>query len=250
VLYFTIAGEGKPIVFLHGFLESLSMWNYLNLHELTGQKILIDLPGHGNSILQDDGEIPSIDFMAQEVIRVIDNLKLKSYSVVGHSMGGYIGLLLKKIDVRCEKVILLNSNFWTDTVQKKKDRVRVAEIAFKAKKIFIQEAIPNLFGEPDNFPNEINQLMREAMNIPPESIAYASLCMRERNDFTTELNQNPKNFYVIHGLSDRLVETDFIKNQLSSHENLFIIKNAGHMAHIEQPHEVIAILKKILNARS
>jgi 2-succinyl-6-hydroxy-2,4-cyclohexadiene-1-carboxylate synthase len=246
VLHFTVEGEGKPLVFLHGFLESSSMWSFLDLKCLKTQNIFIDLPGHGKSSLTDNSESPSLDFIADEVIKVLNLLKINSYSVIGHSMGGYVGLLLKEIDSRCEKVVLLNSNFWGDSEQKKKDRIRVAEIAFKAKKIFIQEAIPNLFGKPENHSVEIDILVDEALKMAPESIAYSALAMRERKDFTSEVHNNPTNYFVIHGKLDKLVELDFLKSQIKSSKNLFVLEKAGHMAHIEQSEEVLMILEGIL----
>ncbi len=247
MLNYQIHGNGKRIVFLHGFLESSSMWSHLNLEQLNTQNIYIDLPGHGASELNDFSETPSIDFMADEVLKVLNYLTLKSYSVIGHSMGGYVGLLMKKIDSRCEKVVLLNSNFWEDNEQKKKDRVRVAEIAFKAKKIFIQEAIPNLFAKPENFPTEIFQLKNEASKILPESIAYSALAMRERKDYTEEVKTKPSDYFIIHGMLDRLVDADFLRRQLTSDKNLFIIENAGHMAHIEQSENVQDILIQVFS---
>ncbi len=246
MLSYEVHGEGKPIVFLHGFLESSTMWSYLSLNELPVQRIFIDLPGHGKSELADTSGMPSIDFMTNEVMTVLNKLRIESYSVIGHSMGGYVGLLLKEKDNRCEKVILMNSNFWADSEQKKKDRLRVAEIAFKAKRIFIQEAIPNLFAIPENNVNDILRLKKEAMNINADSIAYSALAMRERKDYTSEVSKNPTDYFLIHGMLDKLVETVFLKTQVKSTNNLFILENAGHMAHIEQSKEVLNILAKIL----
>lgn len=247
MLNYSVHGEGRPIVYLHGFLESSTMWTFLNFQAFNTRNIFIDLPGHGQSDLTDSSEDPSLDFMANEVSKILNLLQIETYSVIGHSMGGYVGLLLKKNDSRCKKVVLLNSNFWDDTQQKKKDRIRVAEIAFKAKKIFLQEAIPNLFGKPENYPNEIIQLKNEAMEMLPESIAYSSLAMRERNDFTDAINSNTVDYFIIHGILDRLVDADFLRKQLISDKNLFIIENAGHMAHIEQSEEVLVILNKIFS---
>lgn len=245
MLHFTVEGEGKTLVFLHGFLESSSMWSFLQLNQLNSQSIFIDLPGHGKSALTDNSESPSIEFMAKEVLKVLNFLQIESYSVIGHSMGGYVAILLKEMDSRCKKTVLVNSNFWEDSEQKKKDRIRVAEIAFKAKKIFIHEAIPNLFGKPENYPNEIKDLRNEAMKILPESIAYSSLAMRGRKDNSRAVTENPTKYFIIHGKLDKLVDADFLKSQLKSDENLYIIENAGHMAHIEQSEEVLAILKRI-----
>lgn len=247
MLDYRVEGDGKTLVFLHGFLESSTMWSFLNLQALKARKVFIDLPGHGKSPLTDNSESPSIDFMAKEVLTVLNFFELDSYSVIGHSLGGYVGLHMKEIDARCKKVVLLNSNFWEDSEQKKKDRIRVAEIAFKAKKLFIQEAIPNLFGKPENHAEEIDELIEEALKMAPESIAYSALAMRERKDYTREVSENQTEYFIIHGKLDKLVDTDFLKSQLKSVENLFVIENAGHMAHIEQSEEVFGILKEVFS---
>jgi pimeloyl-ACP methyl ester carboxylesterase len=251
LLNFSVSGEGSTIVFLHGFLESNSMWDYLALEELNFQKIVIELPGHGQSALKDDSEQPSLNFYAKEVQEVLSFLKIEKFSIVGHSLGAYVALILKEQNVACQKVVLLNSNFWADSEQKKKDRLRVAEIAFKAKKIFINEAIPNLFGQVELFQNEIEVLKEEAMKIEPESIAYAALAMRERKDYSPMIAENPSDFFIIHGALDRLVTTEFLVEQTSRifKENMvnhvLIIQEAGHMAHIETSEVVFELLSKI-----
>lgn len=248
MLHFKVQGEGNTLVFLHGFLESSSMWSFLELEKLNTQNIFIDLPGHGKSDLEIDLENPSIDSISEQILQILDFLKVDSYSVIGHSMGGYVSLSLKELDKRCQKVVLLNSNFWEDNDQKKKDRVRVAEIAFNAKNLFIQEAIPNLFGKPENHTREVEELKNEALKMLPESIAYSAFAMRERKNFTHEVNTNPDDYFVIHGKLDKLVEVDFLKSQLKAKKNLFVIENAGHMAHIEQPEEVLRIFILIFNS--
>ena len=50
MLFYENTGNGKPLVFLHGFLESHLIWNNLRQNlEKEAQIITIDLPGHGNS---------------------------------------------------------------------------------------------------------------------------------------------------------------------------------------------------------
>lgn len=228
------------------------MWDYLALDLLNYQKIFIELPGHGQSALTDDAEEPSLNFFAEEVQAVLSFLKIEKFSIVGHSLGAYVALILKEQNSNCQKVVLLNSNFWADSEQKKKDRLRVAEIAFKAKKVFINEAIPNLFGKVELFKTEIEALKEEAMKINPESIAYAALAMRKREDFTKKLAENPSDYFIIHGDLDRLVTTGFLldqsreifKEKLENH--VFVIQGAGHMAHIESREEVLKILVALL----
>ena len=245
MLHYRIEGEGETIVFLHGFMESMSMWEYLSLQELKFQKVFIDLPGHGNSELNADFGAPSMQYYLNEVMRVINHLKIKKFSVIGHSMGGYVALLLKEQLLGCGKVVLLNSNFWSDSEQKKKDRVRIADIAFKAKRILIQESIPNLFGNPTDFQIEIEKLKSEAIQMSSESIAYASLAMRERDDFSDSLRLNKDDYFIIHGVNDRLVQTEEIQSKLGDTKQLFLIENAGHMVHIENPIVLLRIFENV-----
>jgi pimeloyl-ACP methyl ester carboxylesterase len=144
-LWYRTSGDGPALVFLHGFLESSTMWDDLSLESLGFQLIFIDLPGHGQSdLLTGEGD-PSMAQMAGLVAEVLSDLGIEKFDVVGHSMGGYVALELKQILQGCGRVVLLNSNFWSDSEEKKRDRIRVADLAFKAKDLLVQQAIPGLF---------------------------------------------------------------------------------------------------------
>jgi 2-succinyl-6-hydroxy-2,4-cyclohexadiene-1-carboxylate synthase len=199
MLNFRVSGEGKTIVFLHGFLESLTMWDYLPLEQLGSRNIFIDLPGHGKSSLTDKSDKPSIDFMADEVISVLSNLKITEFSIVGHSMGAYVGLKVKQKMANCKLHVLLNSNFWCDNELKKMERLRVAKVVLKAKKIFLNEAIPNLFGNPELHKIAIKNLQAEANKMSAEAIAYATLAMSERKDFSETIYQYPLEYAYSNG---------------------------------------------------
>lgn len=152
MLHYQIQGEGPVWVFLHGFLESSSMWEALPLSELPITTLFIDLPGHGKSELL--AQNPSIRSMANEVDKVLVYLDIQNFTIVGHSMGAYVGIELSQ-HTGFQKLILLNSNCWSDSEQKKQDRLRVATLVQKAKSHFVREAIPNLFSNPDSHPHFI-----------------------------------------------------------------------------------------------
>lgn len=218
------------------------MWDYLPLNELNVRCILIDLPGHGQSPLNDSVEIPSIRFMALQVLEILNELKITEFTLVGHSLGAYVGLDLCQLS-NCQKLILLNSNCWSDDEQKRRDRLRVAEIVFKAKKHFIREAIPGLFGRPNDFQAEIKQLIAEANHTSADAIAYAALAMRERTDYTEEVLAKPMKYVFIHGELDTLVSSEQMRSRLSS-IRVHFLPNAGHMSHIESSDELFVLLKK------
>ncbi len=240
-------GEGETVVFLHGFLESISMWEKLSLESIHFQSILIDLPGHGNSKNEDNSLVPSMEYMANQVIDTLNQLGIKKYNVVGHSMGGYVALVLKKIDERCKKVILLNSNFWEDSSEKQKDRIRVADIVFKNKNLFLKEAIPNLYNNQIQFKVEISNLLEEALKMDAFSIAYASLAMSKRIDFTELVAHKPTDFVIVQGELDAIVPKLIMESKdVLQNVPYYLIKNTGHMSHFENPNEIKKMLIKEL----
>ena len=257
-LNYKIVGEGYPVVFLHGFLESIYMWEYIQIEIFHFQSILIDLHGHGESLNEDEKE-PSIEFMAEKVLEVLSDLKIRSFSIVGHSMGGYVALSIKNKSVNnlikmfdCHKVVLLNSNFWVDSDLKKNDRLRVAEIVFQNKDLFLHTAIPNLFNEPNKYKNQISILLNEALLMSEHDIAYSSLAMRNRADFTNLIANFESDFLIIQGENDSMVTKDLMEKMISEFTIKYVlIKEVGHMAHIQSPLVVKdSICKYILNSNS
>ena len=243
LLHYQTIGKGPVTVYLHGFLESSSMWKSLNLADNPGTHILIDLPGHGKSLLLDSMSEPTIRFMAEEVEKVLAYLKVQDYRVVGHSMGGYVALsLLAHAALKPKHVTLLNSNYWSDSEAKKADRLRVARIAYSGKQLFINEAIPNLFVDSKKFKIQIEALKNEAANMTSDAIAYSALAMRNRNDYSELVAQMPTRIQIIHGALDRLVSVEELQNRLGMLNNatlpdVVIIPHAGHMAHWEATSE-------------
>ena len=219
------------------------MWDHLPLEDFRCRKVFIDLPGHGNSKILNYAE-PSIESMANEVISVLEKEGIKKFHIVGHSMGGYIALSIKEKQKECKKVILLNSNYWSDSESKKKDRDRVCKIALKAKDYFLNEAIPNLFTDKVKYKHQIDQLVDESKQMAPEAIAYASAAMKNRKDKSRVLDKN--DIVIIHGSSDTLIKNSDYDRSLINPAHFHSISNAGHMSHIENPGEVIEVLKLYL----
>lgn len=245
-LNYTVFGSGRPIVFLHGFLESISMWEYLALHELHRTCILVDIPGHGKSELTHDGE-PSITYFSTEILKLLAELNVTHFDIVGHSMGGYIGLEMLQSTPKDSRLILLNSNFWADSEEKKKDRVLVSELVWKSKSLFLKTAIPNLFYNADSYKISILKLIQEALELQPIGIAYASLAMRNRLDFTEFVTKNAEQICIIQGENDPIVPLEKMETSLQLKGNYKVIDSCGHMAHIEQSEIVLQLLKEFLN---
>ena len=241
----SIVGEGKPVVFLHGFLESSSMWNYLDFTSSPIQCITIDIPGHGDSTLPKSGT-KSISNLAEIILDSLEKIGIKNFDLVGHSMGGYVALEIAKKVTFDPKVILLNSNFWDDTEEKKNNRNRVISIIRQNKDLFIHEAIPGLFCRPDREIKAIEQLITEAKSISIEGIEYATIAMRDREDLTNLAHKISSRLVCLQGEKDAIVTKKDMIERCQDKIPYIILPSVGHMAHIESSKIVQETIEQIL----
>jgi pimeloyl-ACP methyl ester carboxylesterase len=111
-IYYEIAGEGPPILLVHGFLSSLEgLWRNSGWIEfLVGRGrsvIAMDCRGHGRSgkpyeaAAYEDPRIP------RDVLAVMDVAGLQRVDLMGYSMGGAIALaLLARFPERFRSVVV------------------------------------------------------------------------------------------------------------------------------------------------
>src|SRR5690625_7193382 len=84
--YYEISGEGPPIVLLHGFTGSHATWSaFVSKWKDDFQLITIDLPGHGKTIVKTPRTIESC---CNDLKQLFDHLELKTFHLIGYSMGG------------------------------------------------------------------------------------------------------------------------------------------------------------------
>jgi len=100
-------GEGKVIVFLHGWMDSKKA--YEKITEILSKKyrcICIDLPGFGKSDYIKDVRVEKISTIIHKVIK---KLRINNFYLVGHSLGGAISIVYaSKHQERIEKIVLIS----------------------------------------------------------------------------------------------------------------------------------------------
>jgi pimeloyl-ACP methyl ester carboxylesterase len=127
-------GEGLIVVLLHGYLESLKVWNGI-IDELRDSFRIIapDLPGQGHSTISKD--VQTMDSMAEEIKFLLNHLEIEKCFMVGHSMGGYVTLaFLEKYPKMLTGISLFHSSPFADTDEKKENRNREIELLRNGKK--------------------------------------------------------------------------------------------------------------------
>jgi pimeloyl-ACP methyl ester carboxylesterase len=104
VLFYDIAGSGHPLIILHAMgtdHRSMKAWLEPIFQDLHGfQRIYIDIPAHGQSTCN---SVQSTEDMRRIILAFIDEVLVeKSFSLVGHSFGGYIAQGI--LTARCNQV--------------------------------------------------------------------------------------------------------------------------------------------------
>jgi len=96
-IYFTDEGQGEPVILVHGFAANADLnWRKPGITSAlakTHRVIVLDNRGHGLSDKPHAPEAYGIE-MANDLIRLMDHLKIEKAHVVGYSMGAFITLKL------------------------------------------------------------------------------------------------------------------------------------------------------------
>lgn len=241
-----IVGNGYPIVFLHGFLESSTMWKYADLKPNKNLKyIFIDLPGHGTSKDYSANSLKEIALLVKSVLKLNEITK---YALVGHSLGGYVGLELLDNEYAPEKLCLFSSHPFEDTPIRKQNRNRLIQLVENKKERFLEEAIPHLFYAPNAFRKEIEELINEAKEIDYEKIQDVSIAMRDRPDYRLISEKTTCEITYIGGKEDLLIDQKKLKRWIDKiGVKSLLINDTAHMAHIEKTTEFNLHLSNFLS---
>lgn len=90
-LFYGTVGQGSPVIFLHGGLANSDYWgNQIPVIARTHQVIVVDSRGHGRS--SRDSRPFGYDLMTDDVVALMDQLKIAKADIVGWSDGAIIGI--------------------------------------------------------------------------------------------------------------------------------------------------------------
>lgn len=239
-IFYTDEGQGDSIVFLHGFLENSTMWKSLVPHFSSSYRVIcIDLLGHGQTGCL--GYIHTMEDMADAVQAVISELNINKFTLIGHSMGGYVGLAIsEKYSSFVNGLCLMNSTALEDNSERQANRDRAIEAVKKNHKMFVKMSISNLFA-PENreqFAKEIELVKQEALRTPLQGIIAALEGMKIRRNRTQVLQNSTFKKMMVIGLKDSILDYETLVNQ-THNSNVVIAKlSGGHMSHVENRKEL------------
>lgn len=246
MLNYEITGNGKEnLVMLHGFMENLMIWEEMEQPLSKEFSIIkIDLPGHGLSKIY--GEIHTMEMMAEEVKKVTDHLKLKTFHLLGHSMGGYVSLAFaEKFPEVLKSLTLFFSTFLADDDEKKEQRRKSFRIIKEAFPTYVKAGVPNLFSanEKDILEGKINLAKEIALSTKTNGALAAVKGMIERTDKTLVIEKFDGKILVLAGKHDSAVNVDKTLKNLPDKTNIkSYVLDCGHNGHWEKPAICTAII--------
>lgn len=107
---FEDTGKGKPILLLHGFINTGQNWRrtqlYKNLIAKGFRVIVPDMRGNGKSDKPHEDKFYQHEAEVKDLIGLMKSLKIRDYSLVGYSRGAIVGAKLLTKDKAVTKVVL------------------------------------------------------------------------------------------------------------------------------------------------
>lgn len=110
-------GAQPPVLFMHGALGVRGQFDALRKVFPERSQIALDFPAHGESTVTGDGACHS-ERLATDVLALLDALDIDQVDIIGHSMGGYVGMVMAHLaPARVKRIVTLGTKFyWREQV--------------------------------------------------------------------------------------------------------------------------------------
>ena len=236
---YTDAGDGPPVVLIHGYPFNRSLWNEQVAALSSSYRVIApDLRGFGETDASDGPA--TMNRMAQDVAQLMDHLEIPQAVIGGLSMGGYVALAFyKQFPSRVRALILADTRAQADTEEAKQTRAQQAEKALSEGMAGIADAMLPKLLTPETVSKrpEIVKRVRDMMlTSKPEGAAAALRGMAEREDQTQFLSQISSPTLILVGAEDAI--TPVIDSEKMHHaikgSRLVVLENAGHVSNLER----------------
>jgi 3-oxoadipate enol-lactonase len=240
-----VAGSGTLLLFLHGIGGNRRNWDaQLAFFSRTYKAAAWDARGYGDS---DDYEGPlEFSVFSEDIVRVLDFLKVEKAHLVGLSMGGRIARnFALHHPERVERLVLANTTpgFGSLTPQQAREFVaqrRDADPVERAKSLIGPRARPGVF---EDLVASLRAVHRESYLKTVEASVAQDLAAPIENIRAPTL--------VVTGDEDRLyppaIAQDMVRRIPGA--SLAVIQGAGHLSNLEQPERFNQVVLEFLSTR-
>ncbi len=241
-LGYEMAGEGPPLVLLHGFPLNSAMWRP-QADALRDRFTVIspDFRGFGDSAVPRDPM--SMESYARDVLALMDVLGFGRFALGGLSMGGYVAFRVVALAPgRVSALLIADSRAEPDTEEGvARRRAAIARIESEGPAGYLEEFIGSLVGPTTRTQRPgVIAAIREIIGTPPARGLTAALsAMAARPDSRPLLGGITVPTLVLVGEEDALTPPAMAEAMAAAlpSARLVRIEGAGHMSNLEAPDE-------------
>lgn len=235
-----VDSDKTPIIFLHGVYFDHHLWDEVidSIQDRTTYSV--DMPFHGLSkeITKNDW---SLNDCADMLLEILDSLKITKVIAVGHSWGSMTILrAASKQPERFERVLLCNMPFLAAT-KKQKFTFGLQHSMLIFRNFYTKQAAKALFGKTSLKvnPSLVDQLKRPMDLLSNTQIKHTDKAVIIDAEDASELIKILKvRALVLKGVEDYVPAPPNIET---------IVIGGGHISPLEQPGEVLNIVKRLMN---
>jgi 3-oxoadipate enol-lactonase len=236
------ASDAPPIVLIHGFPLSNEMWTpQIEILEKRSRVIAYDLRGHGMSGIGDGQYV--LEFFVDDLVGLLDFLKIRKAVFCGLSMGGYIALrTAERSPERITALILADTQAKADSNEAKLRRaaaiksVKANGVDAYAESFLKAVFAPQSFASRSDSVEKIRRIIQSNSSL---GICGALLALASRTDTTEALSGIRVPTLILVGEHDALTPPSASQEMHSRIPNseIHLISNAAHMSNLENSEE-------------
>ena len=262
-LYYEESGQGIPVIFVHEYAGDYRTWEMqMRFFSRAHRCVTYSQRGYPPSDVPSDGAKYSQDIARDDVIALMDALKIDRAHVVGHSMGAYTALHVGiHAPARCISVVAAGCG-WGSTPDVKK-REEMKALAAETGKMFAAEGIqaaaakyadaPMRQAQKNKDPRGYAEFARMLSEHSAEGHAHTMLNLQLKRPTLWEMEASLRKFsvplLVIVGDEDEpCIDGSVYLKRTAPTAGLLVIPRSGHNIPTEEPAAFNAALADLFAA--
>lgn len=250
-LNYKVRGNGSPLIIIHGLYGCLDNWVAVAKQlEPYFTTIVIDLRGHGRS--KSNGVLTYLD-MVNDIHYLLVKLGITSLSIIGHSMGGKVAMLLKAIypDLITKLIIIdiFPKDYSSTEIPIKHNQIinSLLEIDLSTNREEIRLQLEEKLNDPlfakfmlknikrvnkeMNWKLDLYAIKSDIKQICSDVVADQLSVLSDLNLWDISFIRGDRSNYILDSDIDR-------SKQLFNNPKTYTISNSSHWIHYDNPHQL------------
>lgn len=257
-----IAGNGEPVLLLHGFTGGASTWETL-VQQLKSkyQFIMIDIIGHGQTTCSTDVNRYEMSSVVNDLQDILKQLRIEKTHILGYSMGGRLALSFATSYPNRLLSLMIESA--TPGLKTEEERVQRQRADRKLAEMISEKGIEQFVDYWENIPLFATQkrlapvvregIRKQRLNNQVLGLSNSLLGMGtgSQQSLWTQLDRILCDCLLVVGENDQkfCLIADEMEIKLK-HATKVIVENTGHAVHVENPEKFGTIIEEFLSACS